>query len=166
MSLILVGFSRSGKSYLGNLLSQLMGLPFIDTDRLIEKKYNKKIADLHEELGEQEFRKVEKKTLFSLENKDKAVIATGGGLICDEENANYLQKMGKVVFLDPEKKEIWKRICKGRFPTFLDPKHPVTSFLSLYEDRYPLYESISHHRVEVIDEKQVLPALRRIFESG
>ena len=78
-NLVFLGMMGSGKSSIGSLVSQKLGLPFIDIDNLIEKNTGMSISEIFENKGEDYFRKLEEKiTLKSLKNK-KNVIALGGG---------------------------------------------------------------------------------------
>ena len=58
-SIILIGLMGSGKSAIGEMLSEKMGLPLSDTDKIIEKEVGKEISQIFNDLGERYFRKVE-----------------------------------------------------------------------------------------------------------
>ena len=52
----LAGFTGTGKSRIGWELSRRLSLTFIDTDRVVERVSNMRIADIFETFGEQTFR--------------------------------------------------------------------------------------------------------------
>ena len=49
----------SGKSAIGKMLSEAIGVPFSDTDRIIEKEVGKEINQIFDDCGERYFRQVE-----------------------------------------------------------------------------------------------------------
>jgi len=64
-------------------------------DHVIEKKEGKKISRIFDENGEEYFRNLEKELLKALAVKDNIVIALGGGTITNQENIDFLKKIGK-----------------------------------------------------------------------
>ena len=83
-NLVFLGMMGSGKSSIGSLVSQKLGLPFIDIDNLIEKNTGMSISEIFENKGEDYFRKLEEKiTLKSLKNKKNVIALGGGGFIND-----------------------------------------------------------------------------------
>ena len=57
--IILLGYMGSGKSTIAQLLSEIIGVPYLDLDQMIESKTNLSIATLFKEKGEIYFRKLE-----------------------------------------------------------------------------------------------------------
>jgi shikimate kinase len=102
---ILIGMPGSGKSSLGFILSQLMRLPFIDTDYYIAKKEQKTIADIFAEQGEDNFRELEKQVLHEIIENYPSVISTGGGMPCFFNNMDIMNESAITVYLEgtPEK---------------------------------------------------------------
>ena len=92
MNIFLVGPMGSGKSSLGKKLAKRLDKKFIDTDKEIEKNENKTINEIFENDGEGYFRKKEKDFLNNIPNSLNMVIATGGGIVIDEENRKKLKK--------------------------------------------------------------------------
>lgn len=105
----LIGYSYSGKSTLGRQLASLLGYEFFDTDRAIEEKYRTTIPILFNRYGERAFRIIERKVLFSTENMQKTVVATGGGTACSDENIDFMLAHGTVVQLQMSVDDIMKR---------------------------------------------------------
>ena len=101
MKLIIVGYMASGKTTFGKALSEKLGTPFIDLDEYIETSMSKTIPQIFNELGEEEFRKIEKESLRKvIEENPDIVLACGGGTPCFYDNMDYLNKNGVTVFLE------------------------------------------------------------------
>lgn len=95
----LIGFMGSGKSTAGNKLAISLGWSFIDLDKEIEQKTCLTINELFTKFGEDYFRKIETDTLRNLTSPDDAVIATGGGSPCYNDNLDYMIGTGLTVYL-------------------------------------------------------------------
>ena len=80
----------SGKSTLGKALAETLGYGYVDTDTWIEQKEGKRISEIFEDSGEEYFRELEQKALCACIQKEKMVIATGGGLPCFFDNMDVL----------------------------------------------------------------------------
>jgi shikimate kinase len=81
-NLVFLGMMGSGKSSIGSLVSQKLGLPFIDIDNLIEKNTGMSISEIFENKGEDYFRDLEEKiTLKALKNLKNIISLGGGGFI-------------------------------------------------------------------------------------
>lgn len=104
--LILVGLPGSGKTTVGHLLAQRLGLPFADCDALVEKLAGMTIPQIFAQQGEAQFRRLEHQALFELCGDERQVIATGGGTVVGEKNQRLIKENGFVVFLDRDIEDI------------------------------------------------------------
>ncbi|HIE23183.1 MAG TPA: dephospho-CoA kinase, partial [Candidatus Korarchaeota archaeon] len=86
LNVYIVGFMGSGKSTVGRLLAERMGMEFIDTDELIEKKTEISIEELFKRFGEDFFREIEARILFEVSKTLGVVVACGGGVVLRDEN--------------------------------------------------------------------------------
>ncbi|MFC1478854.1 shikimate kinase [Candidatus Margulisiibacteriota bacterium] len=109
-NIILIGFMGTGKTAISNLLSKELGREIIDTDKLITSKAGKPIADIFADDGEPHFRMLESSVLESLLEVQDKIIATGGGIILNENNRNLLKQLGKVVLLEARPQVIIDRL--------------------------------------------------------
>lgn len=99
MFIFLVGLPGVGKSFWLPHFTNALKLPGIDLDTHIEEKTKKTIATLISK-GEFAFRKKEQQFLFALLHQYKqAVIATGGGTPCFENNLERMKEAGMVVYI-------------------------------------------------------------------
>ncbi|WP_460568534.1 shikimate kinase [Flaviaesturariibacter terrae] len=113
--LFLVGFMGCGKSYWGRQLSPALGVPFIDLDEKIEESAGKSINDIFAEDGEEYFRQLEKETLHLLTESHPAfVMATGGGTPCFYKNIDYMNEMGRTLWINCSTNCLHSRLLKER----------------------------------------------------
>ena len=139
MNLILFGFKGTGKTSLGRLIAEKLHCPFFDTDEILVKQYGHDIRSFYKSLGEQGFRKAERNVVLDLRSVQGSVISLGGGAILEDRNQQLLEKIGKLVYLKASFETVWKRVCKGGVPAFVENK---TSFRKVYKQRLRLYEKI------------------------
>ncbi len=110
MHIFFVGYMGSGKSSLGKRVAHELLLPFLDSDKEIEKKYNRTIPEIFSELGEAKFREIEKEFLDNLPLNEKVVISTGGGTPCFHGNMDKMNELGLTIYLKRPVKELAHRI--------------------------------------------------------
>ena len=109
--IFLTGFMGAGKSRIGKSLAQQFGYRFYDSDDLIEQSVGKRIKDIFEEYGEEQFRMIESKEIRKLcRGKDPAVISLGGGAIQNEDNFTLIQKYGISVYIASSPEAILNRV--------------------------------------------------------
>ena len=77
--IVLVGFMGAGKSTVGRLLAAKLGLPFTDSDHVIEERADKPIRRIFADEGEPAFRELEHAVIAGLLAGPDAVLALGGG---------------------------------------------------------------------------------------
>jgi shikimate kinase len=103
-NIYLIGMMGSGKTTIGKYLAQDLNYRFVDTDQTIEAKEKKPITKIFQESGETNFRKLETKILEKLSVDTHSVIATGGGIVEQRNNWDYLRQ-GLIVWLDVDSDE-------------------------------------------------------------
>jgi len=97
--LYLIGLRATGKTTIGRLLAEHLGVPFHDADVVLETRAGRSIRDIFAENGEVHFRELEAEVLCDLSGSGPAVIATGGGVVLREANREQMRATGKVVWL-------------------------------------------------------------------
>ena len=123
--IVLTGFRGAGKTEIGRILASRLNIPFIDTDDLIETRTGRSIPDIFHDEGEERFRSIERQVIASLSPAD-VIISTGGGVVCDPKNMEYLRRDSTVVLLFADIDTIEKRLMKK-------PRPPLTG-LTLHEE--------------------------------
>ena len=89
----------SGKSTIGPILANALGWEFVDIDKLIEGKTDRKIVDIFSEAGELAFRALEQKSLHELLDRNECVVSLGGGTLANDENFEFIRNNGIIVYL-------------------------------------------------------------------
>ena len=77
--IVLVGFMGAGKTTVGHLLSERLGLPFVDSDLVIEQHAGRPVPQIFAEDGEPAFRALEHEVIADLLDGPDLVLALGGG---------------------------------------------------------------------------------------
>ena len=138
----------AGKSTIGKQLAKKLGKTFIDSDVEIEKKTGVSIDLIFDIEGEEGFRKREHQMTEELSKFGGSVIATGGGVVLDEENRKILQSTGKVIYLRASLESLLKRTEKDRSRPLLMTEDRHGKIKGLLESREPLYLEIADYVVD------------------
>lgn len=164
-NIILIGFMGSGKTTVGTRLSYYMRMPFLDTDKLIEKSQGKEISDIFAEKGEAYFRKLETQMIAGMIGKEKQkIISTGGGLPVSAANRKLLQKLGTVVYLKAEPETIYERLKGDTKRPLLRDTDPLKKIRSLMQEREEAYRQAADH-VICVDGKEFHTIIQEIREA-
>ena len=137
MVITFIGMPGSGKSCMGRAMAGKLKMKLIDSDKLIEKRHGKKLQELIDELGIEEFRRIEQETLLSIEG-DNLIISTGGSAVYSEAGMMHLKNLGKVFYLFCSYDTVRERI--GDFSKRGIVLKPGQTIKDLYNERAPLYK--------------------------
>ncbi len=139
-NIVLIGLMGSGKSAIGRTIAKRLSRRFIDTDRSIERKAGKTVSEIFTELGEVEFRRIEKETIKKISQYVGIVIATGGGAVKDVENFKVLKESGWIIALYASPETLFKRIEGKRIrPLIANEEDPVKKLEEIYATRKIMY---------------------------
>ena len=142
--IILVGMMGAGKTTIGKLLSNQLGVNFIDLDRKIEEKSGVKINTIFEIEGEQGFREREYLALNEALAEEKVVISTGGGVVVKAINRSLMQKSeAMVVYLKANLDILVGRLKNDKTRPMLDKNNKPLSLQKLLSEREPFYENLA-----------------------
>lgn len=99
MVITLIGYRGTGKSTIAAPLASRLGWDWLDADEVIEAEVGKSITDIFEEDGEDIFRKHERTVMEALLERDKLIIAAGGGAVLNEQTRMDMRSAGPVIWL-------------------------------------------------------------------
>jgi len=117
----ITGFMTSGKSTIGPILANVLGMEFFDLDKEIEKEEDQAIIDIFDQKGETYFRETEWRALKRLSEKSDIVISLGGGTIIQDNNFMLLKSTGKIIYLKVSPEILYMRLKnKINRPLFKD----------------------------------------------
>src|SRR5437660_1751049 len=99
MNLILAGFMGTGKTTVGRHVATRLSAPFFDVDETIQERTGRPISEIFDSAGEQQFRTMESAIIKELVQKNRVVIAAGGGSLLDPQSYTLLEQNGILVCL-------------------------------------------------------------------
>jgi XRE family transcriptional regulator, aerobic/anaerobic benzoate catabolism transcriptional regulator len=137
----LVGLRGAGKSTIGPLLAERLGLPFLELDALIEEAAGLPMPQIFEIHGESYFRRLERETLRRhLGEPAAAVLATGGGLVTEPETYALLRERCRTVWLAAAPEDHYHRVLdQGDERPMAGNPHAMAELRALLDARRPLY---------------------------
>ncbi|MGD9157521.1 MAG: shikimate kinase [Desulfobacteraceae bacterium] len=152
MNIVLIGYRCCGKTSVGKLLSAKLDREFIDTDDLIIEKEGCSIDEIVSIQGWDYFRETEKDVIKEVSTMENIVIATGGGVVTNEENVEKLQNNGFIVWLYADIDTIKKRLNEDKTSPDNRPSltgdEPSDEIKKVLEQRKPLYLKASDMAVD------------------
>jgi shikimate kinase len=129
----------AGKSSVGRLLAQQLGVPFIDSDIEIERVSRMTITELFAAYGEEEFRALEARVMKRLLKGGPRVVSTGGGAFINARTRRHIKKGGLSVWLKADLDVLWDRVNKRDTRPLLKTENPKQTLENLMNARYPVY---------------------------
>lgn len=139
MNVALYGFMGVGKSTVGKALSETLGYGFVDMDEMIERRAGAKIKDIFAAEGEKGFRALEKEVAREVSERDRYVIACGGGAILDPENSEAMRRSSVLVLLTASIDEIVERTRDSNERPLLNVDDARAEAEALLRERMPPY---------------------------
>ena len=136
-NIILIGMPGAGKSTVGVVLAKALGYNFVDSDLVIQKETGKRLFEIIDEVGIDEFLNIENCINAAL-SVEKSVVATGGSVIYGEEAMEHLKSIGKVIYLKTDYESLEMRL--GNLLKRGVAIRSGNTLLDLYNERVPLYE--------------------------
>lgn len=140
-AVVLVGPMGVGKSTVGQLLAERLGLGYRDTDDDIVAAEGRTIAEIFVDEGEPAFRAIEKRAVTTALAEHEGVLALGGGAVLDADTRALLAGH-RVVYLAMDVEEAVKRTGLNAARPLL-AVNPRKQWRELMEARRHLYEEVA-----------------------
>lgn len=162
---VLVGAMGAGKSTVGRLVADALGVGFLDSDEEIERATGKSVADIFVDDGEAHFRELERRAVAESLGHHSGVLALGGGAVLDHGTRALLADH-RVVFLRVGLADAARRVGLGvSRPLLLG--NVRGRIKQLLDERTPVYESVATHVVDTdgLTAAEVADQVRALVED-
>ena len=160
MNIIFIGFMGSGKSTVGKLLAQRQLREHIEMDDLIlHRSGRSSISEIFTQDGEIRFRELEMEIAKEVSNKKNNVISSGGGVVMNKINIDYLKIGGPIVYLKTSFHELERRLEGDTTRPLFQNKKKARE---LYDMRAVLYETYADHVVKT-DNKSIVEVVTSVI---
>lgn len=137
----LIGLRGGGKSTLGALLADQLGVPFIELDREIERRSGASLSEIFEMFGQETFRRAEREALDEvLREHPHFVIATSGSIVTEPGTLELLLSSCFTVWVRAEPQDHMKRVmAQGDMRPMAHSARAMEDLISILKSREPLY---------------------------
>lgn len=157
-NIVLIGMMGCGKTTIAKLLSKKLERVYLDMDEYIVNKYQQSIDDMFK-IGEDYFRKNETDVCLSISKLEGYIISTGGGVVLNPKNIEYLKENGIIVFIDRPVEKIAEDVDIASRPLLKDG---ADKLYQLHQQRYQLY--LNACDIHLINDQSAQNAVDRLIE--
>jgi shikimate kinase len=160
----LIGLPGVGKSTVGRQLARRLGLGFVDCDTVMEVRLKSPIRAFFESEGEARFRDVECELLNELVDRDRIVLATGGGVVVRPSNRELLRTRTLCVYLRAKPEALFHRLKRDNRRPLLQGTDLQRRLRELHDERDSLYCETAAFQIEILG-KSLATMVDTIVES-
>ena len=152
MNIFLIGYRCTGKTSVGESLATTLRWSFVDADSRLVEEYGMTIKEIVAAQGWESFRKKERAVLKGLCIMDQQVVASGGGVVLNNDNVTDMKKNGVLIWLRATPETIKKRIVQDEKTEDQRPSLTAKGLIEEIEEtllnRNPLYENAMNFFVD------------------
>jgi shikimate kinase len=163
---VLVGPMGAGKTTVGRLVADALGVDFLDTDEIVERETGRTISEIFIDDGEAYFRELERDAVAGALAVHEGVLALGGGAVMDPATRERLAGHC-VVFLRVGLSDAAQRVGLGvSRPLLLG--NVRSRMKQLLDERAPVYQAVARHVVDTdgLSAAEVAERVRDLVEDG
>jgi len=137
----LIGLRGGGKSTIGRLAAERLGVPFIELDREIEKRSGASLSEIFDMFGQETFRRAEREALDDvLHRHESFVVATSGSIVTEPGTLELLLSSCLTVWVKAAPEEHMKRVmAQGDMRPMANSPRAMEDLVSILRSREPLY---------------------------
>lgn len=136
---VMIGLMGAGKTKIGGMLADALGIPFVDADQEIEAAAGCSISDIFKQYGEPAFRDLERKVIARLLSDELRIVATGGGAVMNAQTADLIWSSSLAVWLKADLDVLVARTAHNTKRPLLMRGDPRTILGDLMDRRCPVY---------------------------
>lgn len=144
-NIVLIGMPGVGKSTIGVLLAKALGMDFLDSDIVIQKKKNNTLQKIIDTRGLTKFLEIENEVLAGI-NVQNTVIATGGSAIYGTDAMENLKKNSITIYLRLDSKLLKRRLSNIKTRGVVIKRGQTIE--DLFQERNPLYEKYADYSLD------------------
>ncbi|MCF7853660.1 MAG: hypothetical protein K9N51_02590 [Candidatus Pacebacteria bacterium] len=149
MTIVVTGFTSTGKTATGCCIAGILGCDHFDLDDCIEALFASEtgrtlaVREMFVELGEDVFEEWEVRALHELELRDRFILSTGGRTPLIPVVQPLLKALGKVVYLRAKPEAIFERMKAKGFPAYLGNEPTLADLTHIWRERNRIYELLA-----------------------
>ncbi len=139
--IVLVGTGGAGKTSLGEILAEFLGMEFIDSDEVVINREQRAIPEIFADKGEPYFRDLERQAFKNLIAEETPhIIGSGGGAFMNDETRALIKENALSIFIKADIEVLLSRIGDGEGRPMYEGQDTRAVLEDLIEKRYPIYE--------------------------
>lgn len=169
MNIVLIGYRGAGKTVVGALVAERLGMQYIAMDARIVNKAGMSIPEIVEKHGWPTFRDMESEAARELAQLDNTIVDAGGGVIERPENTEALRANARIIWLKASVETIVSRIQGDtQRPSLTSGKAFTEEVTQVLERRIPLYKRAAQYEIDTdqLTPEQVADKVIEVFTKG
>lgn len=157
----LIGMPGAGKSTLGVLVAKALGLNFIDTDLILQRRIGCLLSDFIRDKGIAAFLDAEREAVLSCRVTD-SIIATGGSVVLSPEAVDHLKRTGPMIYISVPVATLERRVKNIASRGIV--MEGGETIRDVYARRAPLYSAYADEILDVSDSEDMEKACERLIK--